>query len=102
MNGSEKWIFNGTYTLRELSTFVERGMIITDLNNHPRVIKMDKLARITEITFKLKELDKSDNLEDGRPSNTLFTYHVSSCREFIHFEPHTPQYKKLKMVIFFL
>ena len=35
----EKPMLNGTYTLRELSAFVERGMIITDLNNHPQVIK---------------------------------------------------------------
>ena len=36
------------------------------------------------------------NLEDGRPSNVLLTYHVTSNEDFTHFEPHTPQYKKLK------
>ena len=71
-------------------------MTITDLNNHPQVIKMDKLAKITEMTFNLNELDNSDNLEDERSSNTLFKYRVFSYREFASFEPHTPQYKKLK------
>ena len=92
----EKPILNGTYTLRELSAFVERGMIITYLNNHPQVIKTDKLAKSTEMTFNFNELDNGDYLEDGRPSNTLFKYHVSSYGEFTHVEPHTPQYKKLK------
>ena len=92
----ENPILNGTYTLRQLSAFVERGMIITDLNNHPQVIKTDKLAKITEMTFNFNELDNGNNLEDGRPSNTLFKYHVSSYGKFTHVKPHTPQYKKLK------
>ena len=31
-----------------------------------------------------------------RPSNSLFTYHVTSNEDFTSFEPRTPQYKKLK------
>ena len=45
---------------------------------------------ITEITLNLNELDNSDNLKDGRPSNELFTYHVTSNEDFTHFEPDTP------------
>ena len=44
----------------------------------------------------LDELNNSDNLEDGHPSNTLFTYHVTDDRNFMRFEPHTPQYRKHK------
>ena len=44
----------------------------------------------------MEELDNSNNLEDGRPSNTLFTYYVTGPEYFTHFEPCTPQYKKLK------
>ena len=51
---------------------------------------------ITEITLNLDELDNSDNLKDGRPSNELLTYYVTDDKDFTHFEPHTPQYKKLK------
>ena len=61
-----------------------------------QVIKMNKLKGITEITLNSDELNNSDNLEDGHPSNTLFTYHVDAHKDFTHFEPHTPQYKALK------
>ena len=44
----------------------------------------------------LNELDNADNLKDGRPSNALLTYHVTANEDFSSFEPHTPQYKKLK------
>ena len=48
------------------------------------------------MTISLNELDNSDNLEDGRPSNTLFTYYVTGPEYSTCFEPRTPQYKKLK------
>ena len=96
MGNDEKWIPDGTYTMRELSAFVERKMILTNLDRDCRVIKMDKFTKIPEMIFNLDELDNSDNLEDGHPSNTLFTYYVTSYNEFMHFEPCTPQYKKLK------
>ena len=44
----------------------------------------------------LNKLDNSNNLEDGRPSNILFTYHVTSSECYTLFKPQTPQYKKLK------
>ena len=40
-------------------------------------------------------IDNADNFEDGTPSNTLFTYHVT-YEDFTHFEPYTPQYQKLR------
>ena len=46
--------------------------------------------------FNLNELDNSGNLKDGRLSNALFTYYVFSSKDFMLFEPQTPQYKKLK------
>ena len=57
---------------------------------------MNKLAKITDMIFNLNKLDNSNNLEDGRPSNTLFMCYVSGSEDFMHFEPKTPQYKKLK------
>ena len=96
MGNDEKWIPNGTYTMRELSTFVERKMILTNLDRDFPVIKTEKFTKITNMIFNLDELDNSDNLEDGRPSNTLFTYYVTNYNEFTHFEPRIPQYKKLK------
>ena len=44
----------------------------------------------------LDELNNSINLKDGRPSNKLFTYHVTDDKDFTIFEPQTPQYRKLK------
>ena len=46
--------------------------------------------------FNLNELDNTDNLEDGKPSNVLLTYHVTADEDFTCFEPHIPQYKKCK------
>ena len=46
--------------------------------------------------FKLDELDNTNNLKDGRPSNTLFTYYMTSYEDFTHFEPMTPRYKRLR------
>ena len=48
------------------------------------------------MVISLNELDNSDNVEDGRPSNTLFMYYVNGPEYSMHFEPHTPQYKALK------
>ena len=44
----------------------------------------------------MNELNTTDNLEDGRPSNALPTYHVTADKGFTHFKPNIPQYKKLK------
>ena len=51
---------------------------------------------ITEIIITLDELNNSVNLKDGRPSNELLTYHMTDDKDFTHFEPQNPQYKKLK------
>ena len=59
-------------------------------------VSSNKLRGITEMILNLDELDNSDNLEDGKPSNTLLTYHVTSDGDFTRFEPHTPQYRALK------
>ena len=44
----------------------------------------------------LDELNNSDNLKDGRPSNELLTYQVTDDKDFTHFEPQTPQNEALK------
>ena len=48
------------------------------------------------MALNLNELDNTNNLEDGRPSNALLTYHVTSDEDFTHFKPHTTQYKRFK------
>ena len=55
------------------------------------------LRRIScRITLNLDEVNNTNNLKDGRPSNSLLTHHVTSNEDFTSFEPQTPQYKKLK------
>ena len=44
----------------------------------------------------MNSINNSDNLKDGRPGNELLTYHVTDDKDFTHFEPQTPQYRKLK------
>ena len=58
--------------------------------------KKNKLGDVTEMVISLNELDNSYNLEDGRPSSTLFMYYVIDPKDFTNFGPVTPQYKKLK------
>ena len=60
------------------------------------ILRTHKLVNGTKITISLNELDNSDNLEDGKPSNTLFMYYVTGPEYFTRFEPAMPQYKKLK------
>ena len=54
------------------------------------------LAGITEVVYSLDELDNVNNLENRSPSYTLFTYQMTAYEASMHFEPYTPQYKKLK------
>ena len=48
------------------------------------------------MAISLNELNISNNLEDGKPSNTLFTYYVTGPEYSTHFEPVMPQYKALR------
>ena len=96
IDGSEKQILNGSYTKREIDAIVGRKHILADLSNNSRIIKTNKLAKVIDMIFNLNKLDNSGNLKDGRLSDTLFMYYVSSSKDFMLFEPQTPQYKKLK------
>ena len=96
IDNSEKQISNGSYTKREIDVIAGRKPILADLSNDFRIIKTNKLAKVIDMIFNLNELDNSGNLIDGKPSDALFTYYVSSSKDFTHFEPQTPQYKKLK------
>ena len=68
VDGSEKEVLSKTYTSRELNAFVEGKHIISDLDNDPQIIKTNKLAKVTNMSLKLDELDNTNNLEDGHPS----------------------------------
>ena len=96
VDGSEKEVLSKTYMSRELNTFVEGKHINTDLDNNPQIIKTNKLAKVTNMSLKLDELDNTNNLEDGHPSNTLFTCCMPGSEDFMRFKPQTPRYMKFK------
>ena len=81
---------------RELLSIVDRMVELNQFEVDDQVTKTNKLKGITEITLNLDELDNSNNLKDGRPSNELLTYHVTDNKDFMRFEPQTPQHRKLK------
>ena len=96
ISNTKKIIPNGTYAGRELLSNVEGMVELNQFEVDDQVIKKDKLNDITEIIINFHELNNSDNLKDGRPSNELLTYHVTDDKDFTRFEPQTPQYRKLK------
>ena len=96
ISNTKNMIPSETYTGRELLSTVEGMVELNQFVVDDQVIKKNKLKGIMEITLNLDQLNNSDNLKDGHPSNTLFTYHMDAHKDFTHFEPHTPQYKKLK------
>ena len=96
ISDTKKMIPSRTYAGRELLSMLEGMVELNEFRVDDQVIKKNKLKGIMEITLNLNELDNSDHLEDGRPSNSSLTYHVTSNEDFTHFKPVTPQYKKLK------
>ena len=80
----------------ELLFIVERMVELNQFVVDDQVSKKNKLKGITEMIIDLDELNNSDNLKHGRPSNELLTYHMTDDKDFTRFEPQTPQYRKLK------
>ena len=96
ISDARKTIPRGTYAGRELLSIVEGMVELNQFEIDDQVTKTNKLKGITEMIINLDELNNSDNLKDGRPSNELLTYYVTSNEDFTPFEPQTPQYRKLK------
>ena len=71
VDGREKEVLSKTYVSRELNAFVEGKHINTDLDNNPQIIKTNKLAKVTNMSHKLDELDNTNNLEGGHPKQHL-------------------------------
>ena len=90
ISNAKKMIPSGTYAGRELISMLEGIIELNQFVVDDQVIKKNKFKGITEMIVNLNELDNSDNLKDGRPSNELLTYHVTDDKDFTHFEPQTP------------
>ena len=87
----KKIVFDkGVYMDKELNSLIGMELKSQMLDSHNDIQRTNKLVNGTKITISLNELNNSDNLEDGKPSNTLFTYFVTSPEYFIHIEPPIP------------
>ena len=93
--GDEMVLTKGIYMDKELNAMIGLELKL-QMDSRDYVLKENKFENVTKMVISLDELGNSDNLEDGKPSNTLFTYYVSSPEYFMHFESKTTQYKKLK------
>ena len=96
ISDTKKMIPSGAYAGRELLSIAEGMVELNQFVVDDQVIKKIKLKVITEMITNLDELNNSDNLKDGKPSNSLLTYHVTDDKDFTRFESQTPQYRKLK------
>ena len=96
ISDTKKMIPSGSDAGRELLSIVEGMVELNQFVADDQVIKKNKLKGITEMIIDLGELNNKDKFEDRHPSNTLFMYHVTDDKDFTHFEPLTPQYRKLK------
>ena len=86
----------GVYMDKELNSLIGTELKSQMLDSRNNVSRTNKLEGITKMIISLNKLNNSNNLEDGRPSNVLFTYYVTSSERFTLFEPQTPQNKALK------
>ena len=90
ISDTKKMIPSRTYAARELLSMLEGIVELNQFEADDRVTKTNKLKGITEKTLNLDELDNSDNLKDGRPSNELLTCHVTDDKRFYTFQTPNP------------
>ena len=88
--GKKTVLNKGVYMDKELDLLIGMELKSQMLDSLDDVLRTNKLKEIMKVAISLNELDNSDNLEDGKPSNTLFTYYVTSPEDYMHFEPRNP------------
>ena len=86
----------GVYMDKELDSQIGAELKSQMLDSCDDELRTNKLKKITKVVISLNELNNSDNLEDCRPSNTLFTYYVTSLEYYTRFEHCNPRYMKFK------
>ena len=95
ITGKKIVLNKAVYTDKELNEIIGQELK-SRIGDRDDVLKTSKLVNGTKITISLNELNNSDNLENGKPSNTLCTYYVTGAEYSMRFEPQSPQYKKHK------
>ena len=95
-SGEEIMLNKAVYMDKELNALIGLELKSQMMDSRNDVLRTNKLEKVTKMVISLEELNNSNNLEDGRPSNTLFTNYVTGPEYSTCFEPVTPQYKALK------
>ena len=91
LNTGKKIVLNkGVYMDKELDSLIGTELKSQMLDSHNDVLRTNKLAKVANMIFKLDKLDNTNNLKDGKPSNTLFTYYMPGSEDFMCFKPATP------------
>ena len=85
ISNTKKMIPSGTYAGSELLSMLEGIIEFNQFEVDDQVIKTNKLKGITEMIINLDELNNSDNLKDGGPSNELLIYQVTDDEDFTRF-----------------
>ena len=95
---SKKIVLNkGVYTDKELNSLIGMELKSQMLDYRNDILRINKLERITKMIISLNELDNSDNHEDGKPSNVLFTHYVTSSECYTFSNPNPHNIKNLRM-----
>ena len=94
ISDTKKTIPSGTYASRQLLSMLEGIIELNQFEIDDEVTKTNKLKVITEITLNLDELNNSNNLKDGTPSNSLLTYYVTDDKDFTCFRTTKPPVQK--------
>ena len=69
ITGKKIVLNKGVYTDKELNSLIGTELKSQMLDSRNGILRTNKLEKITKMVISLNELDNSDNLEDGRPSN---------------------------------
>ena len=96
VTGKKIVLNKGVYMDKKLNSLIGTELKLQMLDFRNGIQRNNKLVNGTKISITLNELDYYDNLENGRPSNILFSYYVTSSECYMLFKPQSPQYKKLK------
>ena len=75
------------YMDKELNALIGSELKSQMMDSRNDVLRTNKLEKVKKMVISLNKLNSSNNLEDGRPSNTIFTYYVTGPEYSMHFTP---------------
>ena len=68
--GNKIVLNKGAYMDKELNSLIGTELRMQMIDSQEDVLRTNKLEKVKKMVISLNELDNSNNLEDGRPSNT--------------------------------